>query len=315
MSSLFFSYSHKDEALRDRLEVHLASLKRSGAISTWHDRRITAGEPLGQRIDENLERADIILLLISPDFLASDYCHDIEMQRALQRHAEGSARVIPVILRPCDWQHSPFSSLLAAPTDGKPISRWPDEDEAFLDVVGHIRAALPAPGPVAHIHVQPSATRAATQPQVAGPRSSNLRLRKQFSDADRDRFIDEAFEFIERFFENSLAELSERNSAIEGRFKKIDANQFSAVVYESGNARTQCTIRLGGPFGKGISYSNDIGGSGNSYNEMLSVDSDDQHQFLRSMGMSMMGHREQQLSHEGAAEYYWSMLIAPLQNS
>ncbi len=315
MSSLFFSYSHKDEALRDRLEVHLASLRRSGAISTWHDRRITAGDPLGQRIDENLERADIILLLISPDFLASDYCHDMEMQRALQRHAQGSARVIPVILKPCDWQHSPFSSLLAAPTDGKPITRWPDEDEAFLDVVRQIRAALPAPDPAAPSRAQPITTHAAAQPQVAGPRSSNLRLRKQFSDADRDRFVDEAFEFIERFFENSLAELSERNGAIEGRFKKIDANHFSAVIYESGKARTQCTIRLGGPFGKGISYSNATGGSGNSWNEMLSVESDDQHQFLRSMGMSVMGnHREQQLSHEGAAEYYWSMLIAPLQN-
>ncbi|MGB3047793.1 toll/interleukin-1 receptor domain-containing protein [Dokdonella sp.] len=316
MSSLFFSYSHKDEALRDRLEVHLASLKRSGAISVWHDRRITAGDPLGQRIDENLERADIILLLISPDFLASDYCHDIEMQRALERHAQGSARVIPVILKPCDWQHSPFASLLAAPTDGKPITRWPDEDEAFLDVVRQIRAALPAPGQAAPIQAQPTATRAAIQAQVAGPRSSNLRLRKQFSDADRDRFVDEAFEFIERFFENSLAELNERNSAIEGRFKKIDANHFSAVIYESGKARTQCTIRLGGTFGKGISYSNALGGSGNGFNEMLSVESDDQHQFLRSMGVAMMSnHREEQLSHEGAAEYYWSMLIAPLQNS
>jgi len=80
VSSLFFSHSHKDEALRDRLEVHLAGLKRGGAISTWHDRRITAGDPLGRHIDENLESANIILLLVSPDFLASDYCHDVEMQ-------------------------------------------------------------------------------------------------------------------------------------------------------------------------------------------------------------------------------------------
>jgi hypothetical protein len=313
MSSLFFSYSHKDEALRDRLEVHLASLKRSGAISTWHDRRITAGDPLGQRIDENLERADIILLLISPDFLASDYCHDIEMQRALQRHAEGSARVIPVILKPCDWQHSPFSSLLAAPADGKPITRWPDEDEAFLDVVRQIRAALPASGPAASNQAQPVATRAATQPQAAGPRSSNLRLRKQFTDADRDRFLDEAFEFIGRYFENSLRELSERNSGVEGRFRRVDAIQFSAVIYEAGKAKAQCTIRLGGPFGRGISYSNDVGGGGNSWNEMLSVEYDDQHQFLRSMGMFAPSDRDHGLSQEGAAEHLWSMLIAPLQ--
>lgn len=315
MSNLFFSYSHKDEVLRDRLEVHLSALKREGAIAPWHDRRITTGDVLGQQIDEHLERADIILLLVSPDFLASDYCHDVEMQLALARHAEGSARVIPVILRPCDWQHSPFAALLAAPTDGKPITRWPDEDEAFLDVVRQIRAALPAPNQSAANRSQRIRTSGPVQPQDTGPRSSNLRLRKQFSDADRDRFLDEAFEFIQRFFENSLAELSERNNGIEGRFKKLDATHFSAVIYEAGNTRAQCTISLGDHFGRGISYSNSVGRIGNGYNEMLSVENDDQHLFLRP-GMSMMGgHRESQLNFEGAAEHYWSMLIAPLQHS
>ena len=316
MSSLFFSYSHKDEALRDRLEVHLAALKREGAISTWHDRRITAGDVLGQRIDEQLERADIILLLVSPDFLASDYCHDVEMQRALVRHGEGSARVIPVILRPCDWLHSPFAQLLAAPTDGKAITRWPDEDEAFLDVVRQIRAALPAPDHAAANRMQPIAIGAPAQPRDTGPRSSNLRLRKQFSDADRDRFLDDAFDFIQRFFDNSLAELGTRNDGIEGRFKTLDATRFSAVIYQAGKTCAQCTISLGGPFGRGISYSASVGGSGNSYNEMLSVENDDQHLFLRLLGMSMRGgQRENQLNFEGAAEHYWSMLIAPLQTS
>lgn len=316
MSSLFFSYSHEDEALRDRLEVHLSALKRSGAISTWHDRRITAGDPLGQRIDEHLERADLILLLVSPDFLASNYCHDVEMQRAMARHAEGSARVIPVILKPCDWQHPPLSSLLAAPKDGKAITRWPDEDEAFLDVVRQIRAALPAPDHAAVNRSQPIPTSTPVQPRDIGPRSSNLRLRKQFSDADRDRFLDEAFEFIQLFFENSLAELGVRNDGIEGRFKKLDATHFSAVIYEAGKTRNQCTISQGGHFGKGISYSNSVGGAGNSYNDMVSIESDDQHLFLRLQGMSIMGaNRDSQLSFEGAAEHYWSMLIAPLQTA
>lgn len=313
MSRLFFSYSHKDEALRDRLEVHLSALRREGAISTWHDRRITAGDALGQQIDEQLERADIILLLVSPDFLASDYCHDVEMQRALARHAEGSARVIPVILRPCDWQHTPFAHLLAAPTDGKPITRWPDEDEAFLEVVRQIRAALPGADQPTAVIAQPVPSSTARQTLGPGPRSSNLRLRKQFSDADRDRFLDDAFAFMERFFENSLAELSERNDGIEGRFKKIDAAHFTAVIYEGGTTRAQCAIRLGGPFGRGISYSHSTGGSGNSWNEMLTVENDEQRQFLRSMGISMTGERDQKLSLEGAAEFYWSMLIAPLQ--
>lgn len=311
MSSVFFSYSHKDEALRDQLEVHLSALKRDGTITTWHDRRITAGDPLGQRIDEQLEHADLILLLVSPDFLNSDYCHDVEMQRALARHAEGSARVIPVILRPCDWQHSPFAHLLAAPTDGKPITRWPDMDEAFLDVVRQIRAALPATHPPAQRRAPSTAP--SMPATAAGPRSSNLRLRKQFSDADRDQFVDDAFEFMARYFENSLNELAARNNNIQGRYKRLDAQRFSAIIYEAGQTRAECTIRLGGFFGKGITYSDSANAAGNSYNGMLSLENDDQHLYL-SASMSMMsGDRDQQLSFEGAAEHYWSMLIAPLQ--
>ena len=144
MSSVFFSYSHADEALRDDLEKHLSQLKREGAISTWHDRRIAPGGDLGAKIDAELDRADLVLLLVSSDFLASEYCYSKEMTRALERHRVGNCRVLPVILRPCDWQSSPFGGLLALPTDGKPVTRWKDNDEAFLDVVKGIRTILAA---------------------------------------------------------------------------------------------------------------------------------------------------------------------------
>src|SRR5437773_12372398 len=104
MATLFFSYSHKDEKLRDRLEVHLSTLKHEGLISTWHDRQIRAGEEFDKAIDEEMEKADVILLLVSPDFLASSYCYNVELARAIQRHDKGRTRVIPVILRPCDWR-------------------------------------------------------------------------------------------------------------------------------------------------------------------------------------------------------------------
>src|SRR6516165_5669862 len=103
--TLFYSYSHEDEILRDQLEKHLRHLQRQGLISAWHDRQILAGETWEHEIDRHLEMASIILLLISPDFLGSDYCYENEMQRALERHERGEARVIPLILRPCDWQH------------------------------------------------------------------------------------------------------------------------------------------------------------------------------------------------------------------
>ncbi len=142
MANVFFSYSHADEALRNQLEIHLSSLKRQGVISAWHDRRILAGTEFDKAIDRNLEIADIVLLLVSPDFIASDYCYEREVNRAMQRHSEGNARVIPVILRPCDWHDLEFGRLLAAPTDGRAITKWPNADEAFLDVVKSIKAAL-----------------------------------------------------------------------------------------------------------------------------------------------------------------------------
>ncbi len=154
MITVFFSYAHHDEALRDELEKHLAMLKRQGVIDTWHDRQIDAGQDVHAEISEYLEKADIILLLVSADFLASDYCCDIEMRRALERHQRGEARVIPVILRPCEWQIAPFGRLVATPTDGKPITKFSDRDDAFLQITQAIRKAAkklhpraPSPSP------------------------------------------------------------------------------------------------------------------------------------------------------------------------
>ncbi|MEI7728057.1 MAG: COR domain-containing protein [Verrucomicrobiota bacterium] len=136
---LFYSYSHKDETLRDKLETHLKLLKREGKISDWHDRRITAGTEWAKQIDDHLNQADIILLLVSADFIASDYCYDLEMKRAMERHEKKEAVVIPVILRDCDWHCAPFSKLQALPKDGRPVKKWEDRDTAWTDVAKGIR--------------------------------------------------------------------------------------------------------------------------------------------------------------------------------
>jgi DNA-binding XRE family transcriptional regulator len=141
---IFFSYSHKDQRLRDQLETQLSPLKREGPISSWHDRKIGAGNEWAGQIDTHLKTADIILLLVSPDFIASDYCYDIEMKRTMLRHDAGEARVLPIILRPCDWHKAPFGKLQVLPTDGKPITgrSWRNLDEAFFDVVQGIRKVV-----------------------------------------------------------------------------------------------------------------------------------------------------------------------------
>lgn len=326
MASLFFSYSHKDEALRDQLEIQLAMLKRQGVIETWHDRRIAAGQELHAHISSHVENDDIILLLVSPDFLASDYCYDQEMLRAMERHDAGEAIVIPVILRPSEgWTGAPFGKLNAVPADGKPITLAPDRDQAFVEVAGAIRkaAARLAPKPSPSPPAAPP-TRAAA-PQSFGfatvenlsPRSSNLRLAKNFSERDRDRFKVESFEYIARFFETSLGELEARNPGIEGSFRRVDANRFTASIYRAGQAVSRCTIFMGSSMlSDGIAFAHGETSSSNSLNESLSVVADDQSMFLRSMGMASFTRRNEEegkLSQEGAAELYWGLLIAPLQ--
>lgn len=140
--TLFYSYSHDDEELRKRLEKHLSVLRWNGLIAEWHDRNIDLGDEWAKEIDRNLASADIILLLVSASFLASKYCWSVEMERALERHDRGEAKVVPVILRHCRWAGTPFAKLQAAPKDGKPVSSWPDQDEALDDVATRIERVV-----------------------------------------------------------------------------------------------------------------------------------------------------------------------------
>ncbi len=141
---LFYSYSHKDDLLREQLETHLKLLQRQGLIQPWHDRRILPGDEWVKAIDDNLNRADIILLLVSADFIASDYCYEIEVKRAMERHEAGEARVIPIILRPVDWRGTPFNKLSWLPQNGEPVTQWRDRDAAWLNVETGIKETIAA---------------------------------------------------------------------------------------------------------------------------------------------------------------------------
>lgn len=326
---LFFSYSHVDEALRNQLEVHLSALKRQGLIGTWHDRRITAGTPVGDAIDRNLNASQVILLLVSSDFIASDYCYECEMARAMERHERGDARVIPVILRPCDWHDLPFGKLLAAPRDGKPITTWPNIDEAFLDVERAIKGAVKELGEKHKLAAETpvtALTKSAVPPKSAwaeevseapgGPRSSNLRVKKEFTDLDRDRFRHEGFEFIARFFENSMQELVKRNPGLDQRFQRVDATHFTAALYQHGQKVCKGSASIGGGnFGSdSIEYVMDDNPRHGGMNESVSVKADDQTLYFQSLGMQSYGkHERDKLSPQGAAEVFWDLFIQPLQ--
>lgn len=317
MAIVFFSYSHRDEAFRDELETHLAALKRQGVIETWHDRRIEAGQQIDHVISHNLEQADIILLLVSSYFIASDYCYDVEVKRALERHAKAEAVVIPVILHPSDWRQLPFGKLLATPTDGKPISKFPNQHDAFLQVTIAIRQAAERTNESkgSKTPANPHSESMGTPAPVPQTRSSNLRIKKTFSDHDKSRFLTEAFEYISNYFEGSLRELAERNPEIDTEYRRIDANQFSAAIYRHGSEINACRISFGDQrnvFG-GIAYSAGRQ-SGSGFNESLSVADDGYTMHLQALGMFSLGrNRDQKFSLEGAAECYWEMLVDPLQ--
>jgi hypothetical protein len=335
MAKLFFSYCHVDEALRDRLEVHLSLLKNQGMISTWHDRGIIAGSNVDAAIDENLESADVILLLVSADFLASRYCYSIEMKRALERHAEGTARVIPVILEPCDWHSAPFGSLLAVPKDGKAVTTWANQAEAWTDVARQIRKAIeelsrseaeaqPTTGsaslgwrtPQPAARPSQAAFASSVQPDPERPRSSNLRLKKEFTDYDRDKFLHDSFDYMAKFFDASLDELAARNHGIQVRFQRLDAQRFSAVAYRDGRSVAECSVRVGGLGGRSpsLSFSYDANAAANTSNEFMSVESDTQCMFFKPMGMQSRGGQQNSgLSEQGAAEYFWGLFIERLQ--
>jgi hypothetical protein len=138
----FLAYAHADEEFLSKLEIHMSGLRRSGAINHWSAQKIAPGQEWSKAIHEKLDSARLIMLLVSADFIASDRCFD-ELRRALERHEEGTAIVIPVILRSCDWMSfQQLSKLLPLPKDGLAIRRWPDEDVAYTDVVEGVRTAI-----------------------------------------------------------------------------------------------------------------------------------------------------------------------------
>jgi serine/threonine protein kinase len=139
---IFFAYSREDEILRNKIEVQLSVLKRLGLIVGWHDREVAAGKEWESEIDKHLNTAHIILLLISADFLSSEYCYGKEMKRALERHAAKETRVIPIILRPTSWKSTQFGKLQVLPKDGRPVTSWERLDEALFSIEQGIYKAV-----------------------------------------------------------------------------------------------------------------------------------------------------------------------------
>ncbi|TRL37190.1 toll/interleukin-1 receptor domain-containing protein [Methylosinus sporium] len=309
MATAFISYSHRDESFRRELETHLSPLKRQGLISVWHDRGITPGDPLDDTISENLERADLILMLISADFVDSDYCYGREMHRALERHEAKSARAISIICRPCDFGGLSFARFLLLPTDAVAVSSWTDRDAAWVNVVKGIRRALEV-GPIAARDVSSIARR--TGENTSASTVDRAPLPRRTTDLQKDTFARNAMRDVGTYFQKELDMLEMRDPAWKGEFHQIDANRFTGQVYYEGDAIASCTVFQGGTLdSRAICYVQGVVSTNNSFNETLTVDADEGGPYLKPMGMAMhfRGSRPSRLEPFDAANYLFDLLM------
>ncbi len=305
---IFVSYSHRDEGTLERLKAHLSPLRRDGRIETWYDREIRAGGEIDGAISAELESCDIVFLLISPDFLDSDYCMDTEMTRAMERHEEGSARVIPIIVEDCYWKTSAFKKLKALPKDGKPISSWTNENTAFLNVVEEVARVLDDMDR-APVSAQPEpggATRPEAQPL-------KYRVQRHFDDIDRSDFRDQAYDGIRRYFQEAAAELDALEE-LRGRFTARSDKKFSCTVVNRSRMRggtAHITVRCstgGHGFGD-ISYVFAEDSADNTSNGGFNVENDEYEMFLTATMNFMRGNQEDRMTPHQAAESLWTEFL------
>lgn len=196
----FISYSHKDEHFLERLKVHLAPMKRDEIIEEWSDVEIPAGSALNTSISEALETSQLFIALVSPDYLASTYCHDIEFKRAQEMQAEGLLMIVPIIVEPCDWKKSPFGNLKALPKDGKEVSNWTNENNAFLNIVDELRKLLS--------EGQSLNDNKSLQSIEQSISTRNYKVKTIFSEVDKVNFKEKSFSEIKKYFEKAAAEIN-----------------------------------------------------------------------------------------------------------
>lgn len=310
----FVSYSHRDEAMRERFDTHLTMLRREGSISDWYDRRIVAGGRIDEEVKRQLDSSQIFLALVSPDFLSSGYCYDKEMARAIERDAAGEMAIVPIILEPCDWLASPLGKFKAIPRDGKAISEWTNKNTAWLEVVTELRRfvqSASAAAPHAQATVATSVGNAPAPKGVKVP--SKYRVKKTFDRIDRDDFRSAAYEAIRDYFEKAIKELDGVDD-LRARYQAIGPNSFTCTVVNrlmkhgrGGEAHITVHASPHAMLGE-IFYSFAPHAPTNTANGGFSIDADDYHLFLRPT-MFFDDHRNRTWSPQEAATRLWQEFL------
>lgn len=210
----FISYSHIDKAMLDKLEIHLANLKREHLLSSWTDKELIAGTSLDKEILHNLTSSDLFIALISPEYIASYYCYEKEFNQALEMFKGGKITIVPIIVEPCEWDKTPFRDFKALPADGKPISDWQNINTAFLNITQELRKL--SSGKMSIIE----------NPKLVSSnviQTRNYKVKKDFDSIQRLEFKEKSFLEIKKLISNYLSEVEQ----LDNIFKRITSDSLT----------------------------------------------------------------------------------------
>ena len=290
--NIFISYCHTDDKYLNQLHKHLTLLKRDGTIDIWTDSLIKAGDKIGSTISNALEKSSIFIALLSPDYLNSDYCYEIEFKKAIELHEAGKMRILPIILEPCDWLNSPFKEFMALPKDGNPIAEWLNQNNAFLDITTKIREVL-------------DFDNIGINKNISQKRS--LKIKKNFDTIDKSNYADKAFDHIKNYFKESCTEINGINN-IKTKFEDMDKAAFTCTVvnYPKEAHITVHNNKSERGFLGDITYNNQRYGNSNSSSGSVSIENDDYDLYLEMNNFGFgINHNDKKLTHEQVAEKMW----------
>ena len=220
-TKIFISYVHEDEAFKEELEKRLKPYRRTGKVESWNDRAILAGTEWDDEIKHQLEAANIIIFLVSPDFLASDYVHDVQIANALERYNNGLVRIVPIVVRPSDLSELQIKSFQALPKDAKAITQWPDQDVAWLNVIDGLKRifTLQIPNKQEHTEIKdPSAPKA--------PIEITMKVKELISEAK----LEDVFDYLNKNSNHFNKDFNNLLVLLSAKFKKLKRDKLTGII-------------------------------------------------------------------------------------
>jgi hypothetical protein len=302
----FVSYSHPDSHWLDILHKHLANLQREGIIDAWTDQQIPAGGSLEQQIGAALRSSELFIALLSPDYIASNYCYTQEFKEALQRQEAGTIIIVPVIVEPCDWLNTPFSQFKAVPKDGKPVSTWENKNTAFLDVVQNLRKLI-------SMGVVPGGGKTPNVPKSPTGMSRNYRVQKDFDSIEKMDFVEQTFQEVKELLKRYIDEITQMENVKVRTVKdtktemecilvnrnKIAAESQMRITTEKGNSGFSVMRSAEGQIGYSI-------GMGNQRTRNFSLSVDQYHLFWVDGNYYGSSGKAKELSARDMADLIWN---------